>query len=332
MPTPPAGNTSFTRRTTLALAALLLTASTSMQATAQQAYPHKPVHLIVNFQAGGPTDILARLLADSLQKELKQPFVVETRVGASGNVGADAVAKSPADGYTMLFGIDTVFTVNPALYPSMPFKPEDFKVVMLMTASGLLFGVHPSLGVKTVPEFLAKAKAGNLNFSSAGNGTPAHITMALLADAAGIKITQIPYKGTAPAVQALVAGEVDAGIIITPGLLPQVQGGKVQALAVTGQKRTSLLPQVPTVAEVGLKGMEFEAMQIAMVPAATPDAVVQLLQAAMTRALQSPDMKARLEGLDMQVITETGKTAEAHLASNRARYAKIIQSAGIKAD
>jgi len=214
----------------------------------------------------------------------------------------------------------------------MPFKPEDFKIVMLMTASGLLFGVHPSLGVKTVPELIAKGKAGNLNFSSAGNGTPAHVAMALFADAAGVKATQIPYKGTAPAVQALVAGEVDAGIIITPGLLPQVQGGKVTALAVTGQKRTPLLPNVPTVAEVGLKGMEFEAMQIAMVPAATPDSVVQVLQAAMLKGLQSPDMKARLEGLDMQVIAETGKTAADHLAANRARYAKIIQSAGIKAE
>jgi tripartite-type tricarboxylate transporter receptor subunit TctC len=320
------------RNATLTLVAMVFAATSATQAFAQQAYPNKPVHIINNFQAGGPTDILARLMADSLQKELKQPFVVESRVGASGNVGAEAVAKSPADGYTMLFSIDTVFTVNPALYPAMLFKQDDFKVVMLMTASGLLFGVKPALGVTSVPDFIARAKVRNMNFASAGNGTPAHITMALLADAAGIKLTQIPYKGTAPAVQALVAGEVDAGIIITPGLLPQVQGGRVQALAVTGQKRSLLLPQVPTVGEVGLKGMEFEAMQIAMVPAATPDSVVQLLQAVMTRALHNPDVKARLEALDMQVIAETGKTAENHLVANRARYAKIIQSAGIKAD
>ena len=332
MPTPPNDRPTLARRTWLALAALSLAATTSMQATAQQTYPNKPVHIINNFQAGGPTDILARLLGDSLQKALKQPFIVENKIGASGNVGADAVAKSPADGYTVLFSIDTVFTTNPTLSPAMPFKPEDFKVVMLMTASGLLFGVNPALGVKSMPEFIAKGKAGNLNFSSAGNGTPAHIAMALLADAAGIKATQIPYKGTAPAVQALVAGEVDAGVIITPGLLPQVQAGKVRALAVTGQKRSPLLPQVPTVAELGLKSMEFEAMQIAMVPAATPDSVVQVLQAAMVTALQQPELKARLELLDMQVIAETGKTAENHLAANRARYAKIIQSAGIKAD
>jgi tripartite-type tricarboxylate transporter receptor subunit TctC len=319
------------RRQSLALA-LTLVAPCTCPAFAQQAYPNKPVHLISNFQAGGPTDILARLIADSLQRDLKQPFVVDNKPGAGGNLGADVVAKGPADGYTVLFSIDTIFTTNPALYPAMPFKPEDFKVVMLMTASGLLFGVNPALGVKTVPELIAKGKAGNLNFSSAGNGTPAHIAMALLADTAGVKATQIPYKGTAPAVLALVSGEVDAGIIITPGLLPQVQAGKVQALAVTGQKRTALLPNVPTVAEVGLKGMEFEAMQIAMVPAATPDAVVQALQAAMLKALQTPDIKAKLEGLDMQVIAETGKTAENHLAANRARYAKIIQSAGIKPD
>lgn len=322
----------FDLRTFIGSVALAVMALSASQSSAQQPYPNKPVHIVNNFQAGGPTDILARIMSDSLQKELKQPFVVDNKVGASGNVGADAVAKSPADGYTVLFSIDTVFTTNPTLYPAMPFKPEDFKVVMLMTASGLLFGVNPALGVKTVPEFIARGKAGNLNFSSAGNGTPAHIAMALLADASGIKATQIPYKGTAPAVQALVAGEVDAGIIITPGLLPQVQGGKVQALAVTGQRRAPMLPNVPTVAEVGLKGVEFEAMQIAMVPAATPDSVVQTLQAAMLKTLQQPDIKARLEGLDMMVIAETGKLAADHLAANRVRYAKIIQSAGIKPD
>ncbi|MEO6017875.1 MAG: tripartite tricarboxylate transporter substrate binding protein [Polaromonas sp.] len=322
----------LTRRASLVLAAGLLTLTAGVQAVAQPAYPAKPVHFIVNFAAGGPTDILARVVADSLQKELKQPFVVENRAGAGGNVGADAVAKGPADGYAVLFSIDTTFTTNPSLYPSMPFRQEDFKIVMLMTASGLLFGVNPALGIKSVPDFIARGRAGNLNFASAGNGTPAHIAMALLADASGIKATNIPYRGTAPAVQAMVSGEVDAGVVITPGLVAQVQAGKVQALAVTGQKRSPLLPQVPTVAEVGLKGMEFEAMQVAMVPAATPDAVVHVLQTAIAKALQQPEVKTRLDAMDMQVLAETGKAAESRLAANRARYARIIQSTGMKAE
>lgn len=314
------------------LAAWLLMGAAATPARAKPAYPVKAVRFVVNFQAGGPTDILARLVADSLQKELKQPFVVENKTGAGGNVGADAVAKSPADGYTVLFSIDTTFTTNPALYPSMPFKPEDLKPLMIMTTSGLLFGVNAGLGIKSVPELLAKGKAGTLNFSSAGNGSPGHITMALLAEAAGIKATHIPYKGAAPAVQAVVSGEVDAGVLVTPGLLPQVQGGKVTALAVTGQKRSPLLPQVPTVAEAGLKSMEFEVLQVAMVPAATPDAVVQLLQGAFARALQQPEVKVRLTAMDMQPLLETGKAAENRLAANRARYAKVIQATGMKAD
>ncbi|MES2400967.1 MAG: tripartite tricarboxylate transporter substrate binding protein [Pseudomonadota bacterium] len=324
--------TTSTRNTTLPLAAILLAATTATQSFAQQAYPSKPVHLIVNFQAGGPTDILARLLAESLQKELKQPFVVENKAGAGGNVGADFVAKSQPDGYNVLFSIDTTFTTNPALYPAMPFKAEDLKPVMIMTASGLLLGVNAGLGIRSVPELVAKGKAGNLNFATAGNGSPAHIAMALLAEGAGIKATQIPYKGTAPAVQAIVSGEVDAGVIITPGLLPQVQGGRVSALAVTGQKRSPLLPNVPTVGESGLKSMEFEAMQVAMVPAATPDAVLQTLQAAIAKALQQPELKARLDALDMQVVGETGRAADSHLAANRVRYTKIIQATGMKAE
>ena len=314
------------------LALLALAGAAAIPVAAQQAYPNKPVRLVVNFQAGGPTDILARLVADSLQKELKQPFVVENKAGAGGNVGADAVAKSPADGSTVLISIDTTFTTNPSLYASMPFRPEDFKPLMIMTSSGLLLGANAGRGIKSVAELVAKAKAVNLNFASGGNGSPGHISMALLAEATGIKATNIPYKGAAPAVQAIVSGEVDAGILVTPGLFPQVQGGRVTALAVTGQQRSPLLPQVPTVAELGLKSMEFEVLEVAMVPAATPDAVVQLLQAAIARAMQQPDVKARLVSMDMQVLAETGKVAEARLAANRTRYAKIIQTTGMKAE
>lgn len=320
------------RRSCLAMAALALAGVTAIPALAQQAYPAKAVRFVSNFQAGGPTDILARLVADSLQKEFKQPFIVENKTGAGGNVGADAVAKSPADGYTVLFSIDTTFTTNPALYASMPFKPEDLKPLMIMTTSGLLFGVNAGLGIKSVPEFIARGKTKAMNFSSAGNGSPGHITMALLAEASGIKATHIPYKGAAPAVQAVVSGEVDAGVLVTPGLLPQVQGGKVLPLAVTGQKRSPLLPQVPTVAEAGFRNMEFEVLQIAMIPAATPDAVVHVLQAAIARALQQPEVKARMNAMDMQVLAETGKDAENRLAANRTRYAKVIQTTGMKAE
>lgn len=299
---------------------------------AQQAYPAKPVRIIGNFAAGGPNDLFARLLADGLQKELKQAFFVEARPGAGGNLGADAVAKSPADGYTLLVSIDTTFTTNPSLYPRMPFRQEEMKPLMVAASLGMLFGVNPGLGVKSLSDFIARGKAASQNFASAGNGSPGHIEMALLKESTGMKTEHIPYKGNVPAVQAIIAGEVQAGIVATAGLAPQVLAGKVQALAVTSRQRSALLPQVPTVAEVGLKQLELEILQLVMVPAATPEPVMQVLQKALRTVLEKPEMKARLDSLDMHLLAETGKAATERINANRALFAKIIQSTGMKVD
>ncbi|MBU2409460.1 MAG: tripartite tricarboxylate transporter substrate binding protein [Gammaproteobacteria bacterium] len=301
-------------------------------AHAQSSYPDKPVKLIVNFPAGGPLDILARALGEQLQKSLKQPFVVENRPGAGGNIGADAVAKAAPDGYTVLMSIDSTFAVNPHLYASMPFAPKDFKPLMIFSSSGLAFGVNPSLGVKTLPDFIARNKKDSLTFSSAGNGSPGHIAAEIYSTESGVKFTHIPYKGNAPAVLALLSGEVQAGILATPGLLPHIQAGKVQALAVTGSQRSPLLPQVPTVGELGLKGLTFDVLYLSMVPAATPQPVVDTLQKALTTAMAQPDIQARLKGLDMVALGETGQTASARLAANSARYEKIVQSTGMKVE
>lgn len=320
----------FTRRWIfLALAGASLGVTPSW---AQQAYPNKPVKIVGNFVAGGPNDIFARLLADSLQKELKQPFFVEAKPGAAGNLGADAVAKSPGDGYTLLVSIDTTFTTNPSLYASMPFTPADMKPVMVVASLGMLFGVNPNLGFKSLGDFVAAGKTTPQNFASAGSGSPGHIAMSLLKESTGVKIEHIPYKGNAPAVQAIVAGQVQAGIIATAGLAPQVQAGKVQALAVTSRQRSSLLPQVPTVAEVGLKQLQLEILQLVMVPASTPEPVVQTLQKAMRTVLEKPDMKARLDALDLHLLMETGKAATDRIDSNRVMFSGIIKSTGMKVD
>lgn len=313
-------------------AALCVALAAPLTATAQDIYPSKPVRIIGNLVAGGPNDIFARLLADGLQKELKQPFFVEARPGAGGNLGADAVAKSPADGYTLLVSIDTTFTTNPSLYASMPFKPEDLKPVMVTASLGMLFGVHPGLGVKSLKDFVEMGKASPQNFASAGNGTPGHIEMSLLAESTGMKTTHIPYKGNAPAVQAIVAGEVQAGIIATAGMVPQVQAGKIQALAVTSRQRSPLLPSVPTVAELGLKSLELEILQLVMVPAATPEPIVRTLQRAIQAVLAKPETQAKLASLDLRVLGETGKAATDHINANRVMFAKIIKSTGMKAD
>jgi len=320
-----------TRRTTLAALALTAALGAGLStAHAQDAYPAKPVKFINNFPPGGPSDILARSVAATLQETLKQPFVVENKAGAAGNIGADQVAKSAADGYTVLFGIDTTFTINPHLYPTLPFKPTDLKPVVIMASSGLLLGVNPGTGIKSFGDLLSQGRAKSLNFSSAGNGSPGHLAAAMLGNSTPVKTTHIPYRGNTPAVTAVLSGEVDGGILATPGMLPHVQSGKINALAVTSARRSRLAPQLPTVAELGLKSLEQEVLYLVMVPAATPDAVVQTLAKGITEALQLPDAKERLVKLDLFYEGQTNAAAAQRLAGLSARYGQIVRATGMK--
>jgi len=311
-------------------AACLAVACTLAQA--QPAYPSRPVKFVNSFPPGGPSDILARSIADVLQDQFKQPFVVENKAGASGNVGADYVAKSPPDGYTVLVGIDTTETINPHLYKSMPFKPADLKPVLVMASSGLLIGVNPATGFKSMADLVAAGRAKGVSFSSAGAGSPGHLAASLLTEATGMKINHIPYKGNTPAVTAVLSGEVDGGVLATPGMLPHVKAGKITALAVTSRQRSPLAPEIPTVAEAGLKSLEQEVLYVAMVPTATPDAVVQVLQRAVTEALARPELKARMATLDMQYEGLAGAAALRRMAELSERYGRVIRATGMKVD
>ncbi|MEK8051262.1 tripartite tricarboxylate transporter substrate binding protein [Ideonella sp. DXS22W] len=304
-------------------------------ALAQDAFPSRPLRFVNNFPPAGPSDILARSVADVLQTQWKQAVVVDNRAGAGGNLGADAVAKAPADGYTLLFGIDSTFTVNPHVYRSMPFKPADLKPVLVMAASGLLIGASTSAlpQVKTLKDLIAEGKMPKgLSFSSGGNGSPGHLAAEQFTDAAQARVTHIPYKGNTPAVQAVVAGEVGAGMLATPGMLPHVKSGKVAALAVTSRERSSLAPEVPTVAELGLPQLEQEVLYVVMAPAATPEPIVAQLAQAITAALQRPDNQQRLAQLDMRWEGLTGAAASKRLAEASARYQRIVKATDMKLD
>lgn len=304
---------------------------TALPAAAQApAYPTRMVKIVNNFPAGGPSDILARTVAEALQGTLKQTFIVENKPGAGGNVGVDMVAKSPADGHTLLIGIDTAFTVNPHIYKSLPFKPSDLKPVMVMASSGLLVGSFPGTQIKTLKALVAAGKNKPLNFSSGGNGSPGHLAVEIFMDAASIKIQHVPYKGNSPAVTAIISGEVDAGVLATPGMLPHVKSGKINALAVTSRQRSKLAPSVPTVAEQGLKDLELEVLYVVMVPTATPDAVVQTLQKAVAEAFQRPDIQARLANLDLFYEGLTGAAAQQRLNDLSNRYARTAQATGMQ--
>jgi tripartite-type tricarboxylate transporter receptor subunit TctC len=301
-------------------------------ARAQATYPAKPVKLVNSFPPGGPSDILARVLAEVLAAQFHQPFIVENKAGAAGNIGADLVAKSTADGSTVLVGIDTTLTVNPHLYPSMPFKAADLKPLMIMASSGLLVGVHPGTGIHSMRELTDRAKAAPLNFSSAGSGSPGHLAVAVFDEATGGKLANISYKGNTPAVLAVLSGEVDGGILATPGMLPHVKAGKITALAVTSRQRSKLAPEIPTVAEAGMKVLEQEVLYGMWVPAATPDAVVQVLQKAVADALARPEVQQRMVTLDMQYEGLTGAAAGKRLAELSERYARVIRATGMKVE
>ncbi|MGB3069270.1 MAG: tripartite tricarboxylate transporter substrate binding protein [Ottowia sp.] len=316
------------RRVLLAFCAGLM----SFSAAAQDHYPSKPVKFLNSFPPGGPSDLIARSLADELGKTLKQTFIVDNKPGAAGNIGTDQVAKSAPDGYTVLFSIDTVFTVNPHIYKKAPFKPSDFKPVMVLASSGLLVGTHPSRGFKTLADLVNAGKTKGVSYSSAGSGSPGHLSAELFHEATGMKITHVPYKGNTPAVTAVLAGEVDGGVLATPGMLPHVKAGKITALAVTSRQRSSLAPEVPTVAEAGYKGLEQEVLYIAMVPAATPDAVVQTLVKAFTDALAKPEIKQRLSGLDLFYEGLTGAAASKRLSDLSDRYGRVIKATGMKVE
>lgn len=315
----------------LALAATLSLATVT-GAFAQGDWPSRPVKLIVNFPAGGPLDVLARSVGEALQAQFKQPFVVENRAGAGGNIGADAVAKAAPDGHTVLLGIDSTFTVNPHIYKSMAFKPADLRPLVVMSSSGLLVGVNPSNGFKTMADLVAAGKAKGVTFSSAGSGSPGHLAAEMFTESTGMKITHVPYKGNAPAVTAVLSGEVTGGVLATPGMLPHVKAGKVTPLAVTSRQRSQLAPDVPTVAEAGLPRLEQEVLYLVMVPAATPEPVASTLQKAVAEALARPEMRAKLQSLDMHYEGQQGAAAAKWLAELSERYGKVISATGMKVE
>lgn len=318
------------RRAMLGLA--LAAAFTAPALHAQATWPTQTVRFVNNFPAGGPSDILARSVSQVLQEATKQSFVVENKPGAAGNIGAADVAKAAGDGNTLLFGIDTTFTINPHLYPNQGFKVTDLKPVIVMASSGLLIGVNPATGLKTLPQLVDQSKGKAFNFSSAGSGSPGHLAVEVFAEATNHKLNHVPYRGNTPAVTAVLSGEVDGGTLATPGMLPHVKSGKITALAVTSRQRSGLAPEVPTVGELGLKSLEQEVLYLVMAPASTPDALVQQMAKAIGDALQRPDVKARLAYLDLFHEGLTGAAAVKRLSELNTRYGQLVKATGMKVE
>jgi tripartite-type tricarboxylate transporter receptor subunit TctC len=296
-------------------------------------YPVKPIRLIVPFAPGGGTDLTGRAIAQKLTETLGKTVVVDNRPGAGGMIGADIVAKAPADGYTLVLGSPGPLTINPNLQPRMPYDPvKDFAPVSLATISPFMLVVHPSVAATSVKELiaLAKQKPDALNYGSAGNGSVSHLSAEQFKALAGVQLTHVPYKGSSPALLDLVSGRLHLIFENLPIVLPHVKSGKVRALAVGTTKRSALVPDFPTMVEAGVPGYESTTAFGILAPAKTPRPIVNRLSSEIAKALQGGDMKESLAARGFEPVGSTPEAYASHLRDELKRYAKVVKLAGLK--
>lgn len=311
--------------------ALLLISLTA----AAQTYPSRTVRVIVPYPAGSTPDIVARTLSAKLQAVLGQAFIVENRTGAGGNIGADAVAKSPADGYTLLVAVNGPVAVNKFLYKSMPYDPDkDLLPISLLASSPQMLVAVPSIGAASFREFIdfLRRNPGRLSYASVGGGSASHLTMELLKSDANVFAVHIPYRGFPPAVTDMLAGNIHAMFAIIPAVLPHVKAGKLRALAVTGLQRSALAPEVPSVAELGFPQLESLAWIGLLAPAGTAPAVVSRLSSETVRAMRASDTQESLANQGFDVAAGSPAEFAAWIRSESAKWSKVIRASGATAD
>ena len=321
------------RRAALRAGAALLAALAASPAVAQL-QPGRPVTLVVPNPPGGVVDTSARLTADPLGKLLGQPVVIENKGGASGNIAYQAVAQAPKDGHTLLISYSAYHVGNPAMFAKLPWAQKDFVPVALLTAATNVIAAHPSVPANSLKEFIAYAKAhpGQLNYASQGNGSLAHVGTALFEQVTGTDMTHVPYKGSGPAIQDVLGGQVQVFVTTPPSVMQHVQAGKFKALAVTGKTRHPGLPQVPTTAEAGLPGFELEAWVGLFAPAGTPAATVQQLTEQVRKALDSPEAKAAANKAGIELRYLAPDALGALVARETDYWGRLIRTRQIHAD
>ena len=300
-----------------------------------QTYPGKPVRLVVPFPPGGSLDFAGRLIAQKLTEMWGQPVVVENKPGAGGNIGADLVAKAPADGYTILLGALSTHAVNPSLYAKMPYDAaKDFAPITLIAVTPNVLVVNANSPVQNVTEFIAytKANPGKLSFGSGSNGSAGHLAGELYKVETGTDAVHIPYKGGAPATQALMAGDTQFMFDNLANAMAQVKGGKLRALAVTTAKRSALAPELPTMAEAGLPGFDISTWYGLFAPAGTPPAIVAKWNADVTRILNMPDVRARFVADGAEPAPDSPEQFAQFIAAELTKYARIVKVSGAKVD
>jgi tripartite-type tricarboxylate transporter receptor subunit TctC len=320
------------------LGALVLATAASAHAApaaAQKTYPDKPVRIVVPFAAGGGVDILTRIIGQHLTDRLGQQVVVENRAGAGGNLGTDAVAKSPPDGYTLLMGTTGTHTINPGLYAKLPYDAvKDFKPITLTASVPNLLVVNPDLPAKSARELIALAKAspGKLNFGSFGNGTSNHLSGELFKSMTKIDVVHVAYKSAPQAVIDIMSGQVSFAFVNMPLALPHVQSGKLRALAVTGAARSAAAPEFPTMVEAGVPGFVVESWYGLLAPAGTPDAIVERLHRDVAAVLAKPEVKAAFAQQGAEPVTSTPAEFAALIVEGKKQWAEVIRISGAQVD
>ena len=331
-------NTWRTRPVLRARASMLvvLLAACGVTGSAQaQAWPAKPIRLVIGFAPGGAADYVARTISDPLGRALGATLVVENRAGAGSSLAADFVAKAPADGYTLLIASPSSISVNPALNPKLSYSAKDLQPVAKITSSPLVVAVNPGAGIQTLQQLIAmaKAKPGVLNYTSSGNGSAPHLGGAHFSRVAGVEMVHIPYKGGAPAIQSVIAGDAQLTFGTPPSVLPMVQAGRLRALGVTSTERTVLVPGVPGMAESGLPGFSLSFWYGLFVPVGTPAEIVKKLFDAAAEVMQRPEIKAALarEGTEV-ALSRSPQDFAAFLDEDNRFWAKLVKDAGVKAE
>ena len=317
-----------------AVGVLFLAVACCAAAGAQaQSYPAKPIRLILPFPPGGGTDVVGRLLAQKLGQALGQQVIVDNRAGAGGRIGTDLVAKSLPDGYTLLLATSSVMGTGPALYQKLPFDmPKDFAPISLVAYTAYVLVVHPSVPAKSVKDLvmLAKSKPGRLTYASSGAGGAAHLSGELFSAMAGVKMIHVAYKGSSPGMFSVVSGETDLMFSNALPALPQVKNGRLRALGTTTLQRSALLPDVPTIAESGLRGFEVQQNYGVLAPAGTPREIVSRLNQEVGKAMRTEDAKSRLLADGSEAMVSTPEELERMITVEIAKWSKVIKQAGIK--
>lgn len=327
--------TTFITRRTLIAGLTAAAAAALPHAAFAQGYPTKPVTIVVPFAPGGTTDILARIVGQGLSGELGQPFIVDNRAGAGGNIGASLAAKAPADGYTLFMGTVGTHAINQALYKKMPFDPvKDFAPISRVATVPNLLVAHPSQPYKTVKELIAYAKAnpGKVTYGSPGSGSSPHVSGELFKSMTGTELLHVPYKGSAPAMTDLLGGQISIMFDNLPSAIQHVRSGKLRPIAITTAKRSPELPDIPTIAEAGVPGYEAMSWFGMFAPAATPKPVLDQLNAALVKVLNQLDVKKKIAEQGGDVVAETPAQFAAFIQSESVKWGKVVKASGATVD